>query len=81
MFRKFVLALGATAAIGAAALIPTAASAGGGGGHHHGHGHWRGGFALGLYAPTYISGPDCYIVKKLVMTDNGPRVRRYTVCD
>ena len=37
MFRKLVLALGATAVIGAAALAPTAASAWG---WHHHHHHW-----------------------------------------
>ena len=43
MFRKLALALGATIAIGTAALIPTSASAHMHG-HHHGHGDWRGGF-------------------------------------
>ena len=82
MFRKLTIALGATAVIAAAALTPTAASAWGWGGHHgHGHhGHWRGGFGFG-FGPTYIVGPDCYIVKKVVMTDFGPRVRRVRVCD
>jgi len=81
MFRKTILALGATALIGAAALTPTAASAGGG--HHGGHGHhgWHRGFGVGFYSPTYVGGSDCYVVKKVVMTYNGPRVRRFTVCD
>jgi hypothetical protein len=49
------------AAIGAAALIPTAASAGGskgggmGGGHHWGHGHWGGGFG-----GIVVIGPSCW---------------------
>ncbi len=52
MFRKLTLALGATVAIGAAALIPTSASA-----HMHGHGHFYGhghgwGWGVGIYAPT-----------------------------
>lgn len=75
MIRKLVLALGATVALGTAALAPTAASAWSG--HHH-H-RWHGGF--GFYGPTYIAAPDCYVVKKVVMTDYGPRVRRVTVCD
>lgn len=83
MFRKLTIALGATAVIAAAALTPTTASAWGWK-HHHGHhghhGHWRGGFGFG-FGPTYIAGPDCYVVKKMVMTDYGPRVRRVTVCD
>ena len=48
MFRKTLLALAATAAIGAAALTPTAASAGWHG-HHH---HWHGGYRVGIYVPT-----------------------------
>ena len=76
MIRKLVLALGATAVLGAAALTPTTASAWGG---HHRHHGWHGGF--GFYGPTYIAAPDCYVVKKVVMTYNGPRVRRVTVCD
>jgi len=54
MIRKTIFAVATFAAIGAAALIPTAASAGGGGkggggmggGYHdhgHGHGHWGSG--------------------------------------
>ena len=77
MTRKLTLAL-AAAAIGAAALTPTTASAWYGHGHH---GFWRGGYGFGFYGPTYIAGPDCYVVKKVVMTDFGPRVRRVTVCD
>jgi hypothetical protein len=78
MIRKLVLALGATAAVAAAALTPTTASAWS---HNHGSwGHrWHGGY--GYYGPTYIASPDCYVVKKVVYTDFGPRVRRVTVCD
>ena len=79
MIRKLALALAATAALGAAAFTPTAASAWGWG--HHGHRHWHGGYGLGFYGPTYIAGPDCYVVKKVVMTYDGPRVRRVTVCN
>jgi hypothetical protein len=73
MIRKFALALAATVAIGATALTPTAASA-----HPH-HNHWRG--SVGIYAPTTYVDNDCYTVKRVVDTWNGPRVRRYTVCD
>jgi hypothetical protein len=78
MFRKLVLALSATAALGAAALAPTAASAWG---HGHGH-HWHGGYGFGFYGPTYIaSSPDCYRVRRVVETPWGPRVRRVLVCN
>ena len=80
MFRIFALGLGATVAIGAAALMPTSASAHM---HGHGHGHFHGygwGWGVGIYAPTYIAS-DCYVVKKLVDTPIGPRVRRIAVCD
>jgi hypothetical protein len=86
MFRKLTLALGAAAVIGAAALAPTAASAGGGGWHshhgwHHGHHGWHGGFGIGFYGPTYFAAPDCYIVRRVVFTPYGKRVRRVEVCD
>ena len=70
MFRKFVLALGATAVIGSAALIPTSASAH----HHHGHRFW-GGPALILAAPS------CYTVKQKVLTPIGWQIRYVEVCD
>ncbi len=41
MFRKTVLALTTVATLGAATLVPTAASAHGYGGWHPGH-HWHG---------------------------------------
>jgi len=72
MFRKLALTLGATIAIGTAALIPTSASAHMHGHHGHGHGHWRGGFAVGLIAPTTVIASECYIVKKVVNTPFGP---------
>lgn len=76
MLRKFALALGTTIAIGTTALIPTSASA-------HWHGHWHGGFGwgVGIYAPVYVGGPDCYIVKRVVDTPLGLQVRRVTVCN
>ena len=78
MFRKLILALGATALIGAAALSPTAASAHG---WHHGHGHkhWHGG---GFY-PTYYGGygGGCFFVKKFVPTPYGIIKKRVLVCN
>jgi len=83
MFRKLVLALGASAVIGAAALSPTAASAGGWHGHHgwhHGwHHRWHHGFRVGFYTPGYYG--DCYIVRRVVWTPYGKRIRRVEVCD
>jgi hypothetical protein len=80
MFRKLTLAIAATAALGAAAFAPTAASA-----HWHGgHGHWFGhgfGHGFGIYAPVYVGAPDCYITKRLVETPYGLRERRVEVCD
>jgi hypothetical protein len=76
MFRKLILAIGATAAIGAAAFVPTAASA-----HHFGHGHWGHwgrGFGFGFYGPSYVAAPDCY--KQAVVLPNG-RVSTVLVCD
>jgi len=65
MIRKTIFVVATVAAIGAAALIPTAASAGGGGkggggmGNHgpgHGHGHWGGGFGGGVVGIA----PSCW---------------------
>jgi hypothetical protein len=81
MFRKLAIAFAATAALGAAALAPTSASAFPHHGHHGWHGGWHGGIGIGLYAPAYYGGPDCYVVKRLVETPVGPRWRRVTVCD
>jgi hypothetical protein len=80
MFRKLIIAAGATAAIAAASIaVPTAASAGWHGHHHHKHWHgWRGP-AVGFYAPAYY-GSDCYVVRKVVYTPYGKRIRRVTVC-
>jgi hypothetical protein len=83
MLRKLIIIAGATATLAAASVaVPTGASAGWHGGHGHGHHHhWRGwrGPAYGLYAPVYY-GSSCYVVKKRVYTDYGPRIRRVTVC-
>lgn len=80
MFRKLTIALGATAVLAAAALSPTSASAFGWHGHHGHHG-WHGGYGIGFYGPTYVAAPDCYVVRRVVETPVGPRVRRVTVCD
>ncbi len=85
-FRKLTIALGAAAVVAVAALSPTTASAAGGwhGGHHgghHGHG-WRGrGIGIGFYGPAYYAGPDCYVVRRVVHTPYGKRLRRVTVCN
>lgn len=79
MFRKLILALGAAATLGAAAMAPTSASAWGFHGHH-GWG-WGHGYRFGIYAPVYVGGPSCYVVRRLVETPVGPRIRRITVCD
>ena len=61
MIRRTIFAIATVAAIGAAALIPTAASAGGGkgggmgGSHHGGHGYWGGGFG-----GIVVIGPSCW---------------------
>ena len=76
MFRKLILALGATAVIAAAALAPTAASAHGWNhGWHHGH-YWGG----GLY-PVYYGGSDCYTVKQVYWNYSGKHVRYVQVCN
>ena len=75
MFRKFALAIAATAALGAAALSPTAASA-----HHWGH--HGGGFGIYLGGPTYVAAPDCYRVKRTVQFADGSWGKRwFTVCN
>jgi hypothetical protein len=58
MIRKSILALAATAALGAVALAPTSASAGGKFFHHH---HFGAGF--GFY-PSYSAPYDCFWEKK-----------------
>ncbi len=80
MVRKLVLALGASAVIGAAALAPSAASAAPGWHHHH-HWHhgWHHGFRVGFFAPRYYG--DCYVVRRVVWTRWGKRIRRVQVCD
>lgn len=84
MFRKLALALGATAVITAAALSPTTASAkpwhhGWHHGWHHWHHGWHNGFGVGFFAPAYYG--DCYIVRRVVWTPYGKRIRRVEMCD
>ena len=80
MTRKLTLALAAVATLGVAALAPTSASAWHVHGHHHGHWGWGWGGYWG--GPTYVAGPDCYIVKRNVQFADGSwHVRRFTVCD
>jgi hypothetical protein len=74
MFRKLILALSATAVIGAAALSPTAASAHGW--HHWHHGHYWGGFY-----PIYYGGSACYTVRQVYWNYSGKHVRYVQVCD
>ncbi len=66
MFRKTLLALGATAVLGFAAFTPTAASAHWHGGGWHGWHH----YGFGFYPAYYRS--DCYVVRR--------GWHRYTVC-
>lgn len=84
MLRKIVLALGATAVIGAAAMAPTAASAAGGWHGHHGRHHgwhhrWHRGFGVRFLPPPYYG--NCYIVRRVVWTRHGKRIRRVEVCE
>jgi hypothetical protein len=75
MIRKLVLALGASAVIGAAALSPTAALAK----HWHHHHHWYGG-GIALY-PDYYAESDCYMVKRVYWWHHTRHVRYEQVCD
>lgn len=85
MFRKLIIALGATAAFAAAASSPALAWHP----HHHNHGYGWGAFGAGvalgaLTTPVvagYGYGESCYRVKRWVDTPYGPRLRRVTVCD
>lgn len=78
MLRKTILAIAASAALGAAALSPTAASAHMGGGWGGGwHGGFHGGPFIGVYAgPAYGS---C-VVRRWVETPVGPVLRWVNVC-
>ena len=83
MFRKLALVLAASAALGAAALSPTAASAHGWG-HHWGHGWGHGhGFGFG-FSPVIVTGgyaeDDGCLVQRRVRTSHGIRYRTVNVC-
>jgi hypothetical protein len=84
MFRKIILAIAATTAIGAAAFMPTTASAAWHGGWHghRGHGGPSFGISFGapVYAPYYAYAPRCYTVRRVVRTPWGPRWRPVRVC-
>ena len=83
MFRKLALAIAASAALGAAALSPTAALAHGWG-HHWGHG-WGHGHGYGFgFSPVIVSGgyaddSGCYVQRR-VRTPYGIRWRTVNVC-
>jgi hypothetical protein len=79
MLRKFALAFAATAALGAAALSPTAASAHGWG-HHWGHGWGHGfGFSPVIVTGGYADDGGCYVQRR-VRTPYGIRWRTVNVC-
>ena len=79
MFRKTMLALGASVALGAAALAPTSASAWGQGGWgHSGWGH-GGGWGHGPHFGFY-GGYDGCIRERWIPTPYGPVLRRENVC-
>lgn len=72
MFRKFALGLVAAGSLGAAALVPSAASA------HGIHPHWHPGWAFGgVYVNTGVN--SCY-QERVVRTRHGLRVRVVNVC-
>ena len=75
MFRKTMIALTATAAVGAAMLVPTAASA-----WHHHHHHHHGlrafGFGVAIAAPVVAS---CYEYR-YIETRRGLRRILVNVC-
>ena len=86
MFRKFALALAATAALGTASLAvsTTPAEAKKGFHHHHNHGHhhhWRGHRFHGFYGPGFASYAygGCY-VKRWVNTPWGYKLRWVNRC-
>jgi hypothetical protein len=91
MFRKIAFALAATAAIGAAALAPTAASARPGfGGHFGPHPHfvgphywgrgwpWGVGIATGLVGGAIVA--DACLRREVFDTPYGPSVRWVNIC-
>ena len=85
MFRKLIIALGATAALAATVSSASAWNPHNKHGYGYGWGALGAGVALGLAtAPVvanYPYGGSCYRVKRWVDTPYGPRLRRVTVCD
>jgi hypothetical protein len=83
LIRKFALGLAAAVTLGAAALVPTAASAftvkvGPGHPHWHPH-HHRVYVAPPLIVGAPLIGPSC-LEKRLVQTRKGLRWRTVNVC-
>jgi len=79
MLRKLILAFTASAALGAAALVPNTASAFGG---HPAAGHWRGHAFFGPGIRVY-GGPVVYgscTVRRWVYTPYGPVLRWVNTC-
>jgi hypothetical protein len=79
MLRKTILAVAASAALGAAALAPSAASAFGG---HPVAGHWRG-HAVFRPGIRVYAGPVVYngcVVRRWVYTPHGPVLRWVNRC-
>jgi hypothetical protein len=80
MLRETILALAASATLGAAALAPNTASAYWGG--HGGHG-WRGGWGYHPYVRVY-AGPAYFgggcMVRRWVYTPYGPAWRWVNRC-
>ena len=85
MFRKIILTIATVSALGAAAVVPTAASA-----HGFFHGPWHGGWSgprfhhfggpgVFLGGPAYAAYNPC-IRTRLVPTPWGPQLRRVNVC-
>jgi len=74
MFRKLVIALSATAILGAAALAPTAASAKWKGKHWH-HNSVR------ILVANPLIYDNCYLVRRTVLTKHGLRIRYFRLCD
>lgn len=80
MYRKFTVALAATAIVAAAALAPTAASAKKWKHHHH-HKHGLGA-AIVLGSALLASQQDCYLTKRFYINKWGKvRARYVEVCN
>lgn len=77
MTRKLTLGLLTAAALGMTALIPTAASAHGWGGHG---GFGRGFFGFGFGPSIVVNDDSSCLVRQVVETRRGPRVRLVNVC-